>query len=443
MLASAEDGRLAERWEAPIKYNQPFDQPSNPEAPYIDGNPAAGIQGSIVPAAAVEFPQRELVNFTLDSRIYAPANTDMHQLARSVQSGMVNFGVDTGIPNALATVLIPPLLGYFDGLRVFVRAAYRNTGRATLAIGGLGAREVIRFDGKQLKDGDILPGAVQGYAYDAVRSKWQLMNASIGGLPYLQQNLTIYVNYGIGDDANDGISNTVGHALKTLQGAFNLAFSYPPSQFTITIIIADDNRYPGAITPYWAGPNINVIGNVAAPQNVVITGQNNHAIALYGINTMIVQGVSVATTVGAQGPAAGFVAANAATMYVENCRSYYCQGAVFEAFGGNLSISTHTFAGNAGELYWAVKNGNLSFYDGAKQQIIAGPITVGNTALATQNGSILLPPGWPVFVNPGNVTGRRYFSDGNGVIFVNGAPAGINFFPGTAAGLTDHGGQYY
>ena len=45
-----------------MKYNQPFDQPSNPNAPYIDGNPSAGIQGSIVPAAAIEYDQREIVN---------------------------------------------------------------------------------------------------------------------------------------------------------------------------------------------------------------------------------------------------------------------------------------------------------------------------------------------------------------------------------------------
>jgi hypothetical protein len=42
-------------------YNQPLDQPANTNAPYIDGNPAAGIQGSIVPAASIEYDQREVV----------------------------------------------------------------------------------------------------------------------------------------------------------------------------------------------------------------------------------------------------------------------------------------------------------------------------------------------------------------------------------------------
>ena len=41
-----------------MKYNQPYGI-TDPEAPYINGDPSIGRQGSIIPAAAVEFPQRE------------------------------------------------------------------------------------------------------------------------------------------------------------------------------------------------------------------------------------------------------------------------------------------------------------------------------------------------------------------------------------------------
>lgn len=44
-----------------MQYNQPLDQPTNPNAPYVDGSPAAGIQGSIVPAASIEYDQREII----------------------------------------------------------------------------------------------------------------------------------------------------------------------------------------------------------------------------------------------------------------------------------------------------------------------------------------------------------------------------------------------
>jgi hypothetical protein len=76
-------------------YNQPGDQPSNPSAPYVDGNPSAGIQGSIVPAAGVEFDQREIVAviqwaFDHGFRDYAgalcatPSNSDLTQLLKAI-----------------------------------------------------------------------------------------------------------------------------------------------------------------------------------------------------------------------------------------------------------------------------------------------------------------------------------------------------------------------
>lgn len=77
-------------------YNQPYDQPTNPNAPYVDGNPAAGIQGSIVPAAGVEFDQREIVEVIQQAynRKYsdftstpcaAPGNTDLTQLRKAIE----------------------------------------------------------------------------------------------------------------------------------------------------------------------------------------------------------------------------------------------------------------------------------------------------------------------------------------------------------------------
>jgi hypothetical protein len=79
-----------------MRYNQPFDQPSNPNAPYVDGEPAAGIEGSIVPAASVEFDQREIVEViqTAFNRNYtdfsgaacaAPSNIDLTQLRKAIE----------------------------------------------------------------------------------------------------------------------------------------------------------------------------------------------------------------------------------------------------------------------------------------------------------------------------------------------------------------------
>jgi len=79
-----------------MQYNQPLDQPTLPNAPYIDGNANAGIQGSIVPAASIEYDQRETVEviFRANSRGYSdfsgascapPANTDLMQLRKAIE----------------------------------------------------------------------------------------------------------------------------------------------------------------------------------------------------------------------------------------------------------------------------------------------------------------------------------------------------------------------
>jgi hypothetical protein len=79
-----------------MQYNQPLDQKTNPNAPYVDGDPDAGIQGSIVPAAALEFDQREVIEVIsrANSRGYSdfsdtpcapPANADLMQLRKAIE----------------------------------------------------------------------------------------------------------------------------------------------------------------------------------------------------------------------------------------------------------------------------------------------------------------------------------------------------------------------
>jgi hypothetical protein len=41
-----------------VKYNQPYGV-SDPNAAYVNGDPSAGIQGSIPPAASIEYPHRQ------------------------------------------------------------------------------------------------------------------------------------------------------------------------------------------------------------------------------------------------------------------------------------------------------------------------------------------------------------------------------------------------
>jgi hypothetical protein len=54
-------------------------------APYIDGNRSSGTKGSIVPAAAIEFTQRELVNLIAFAGL-TPDNADLEQVRKAIEA---------------------------------------------------------------------------------------------------------------------------------------------------------------------------------------------------------------------------------------------------------------------------------------------------------------------------------------------------------------------
>jgi hypothetical protein len=159
-----------------MKYQQPYGV-TDPNAPYINGNPAAGIEGSIPPALAFEEPMREIVNFITDSGM-TPNDNDLHQLAESVQSGQVNYGIDAGTQNAMITRLTPGLPAYYPGLIARVKALHGNLNDATHTTftldAGCGPAPVVRSDGSLPVTGDVPAGAITTYVFDGTR--WQIQN---------------------------------------------------------------------------------------------------------------------------------------------------------------------------------------------------------------------------------------------------------------------------
>ena len=67
-----------------MKYVPPLGA-ADPNASYHDGNPEAGILGSIVPAAAIERPQREILSVLAAAGI-VPSDTDNAQLAAAISA---------------------------------------------------------------------------------------------------------------------------------------------------------------------------------------------------------------------------------------------------------------------------------------------------------------------------------------------------------------------
>jgi hypothetical protein len=211
-----------------MKYNQPYGI-TDPNAPYINGDPSVGQAGSIPPAASIEYPQREIVNLISDANAFPPDNADLHQLGRALQSGLIWYGLDTGATNVLQMNLSPAPLGYYDGMLVGCRAKNTNTAAAALNINALGARPIVRIDGGVTVPNDIPKDSQYIYRYDNTNARWIILTGAGGsvGRPPLAHPMDIYVDVAIGSDTNfDGSQATINGAsgpFQTIQHAFVVA----------------------------------------------------------------------------------------------------------------------------------------------------------------------------------------------------------------------------
>lgn len=102
-----------------MEYNPPYGS-SDPNAAYIDRNTAGATSGSRVPAAAVEYPQREIMAVIAAAGI-APDNGDLTQLLQSINHliSMATGGGDTSnfvlMPQARTRLPIFPEVLTSDG----------------------------------------------------------------------------------------------------------------------------------------------------------------------------------------------------------------------------------------------------------------------------------------------------------------------------------------
>src|SRR5215831_18013979 len=446
----------AARWTArheedQMKYNQPYGV-SDPNAAYINGDPSVGRAGSIPPAESIEYPQREIVNFLVDTGL-TPVNTDLHQLAKSVQWGKVMYAVDSGPVNAVAVTLTPPLTAYQDGQIFRVRINLSNTGPATFNAGP-GPVNIVRRGGAVLQAGDLPAGYMTMLTYSALHNNVELYGASFAPasfVPILAANSNLYVNGTTGDDTiYDGTSATISGAhgpFKTITRAVTETFKYGPSVYTMTINVAAGTYPERVVFPQVIGPT--VILNGAGTANTFITGvagTSMHTVLVTGPNQLTVQNCTVSQPGGAGG-ASCFSAANGATIIIQNCATGSAGGYIFNSYGGYMFVGTHTF--NAGTSCLSVIT---SFWGGffnigvgavAAVWTFAGACTCsGPFAAASSAGQISVPnpPYVPTFPGAGSVTGSKYNAALNGVINTQGQS--VSFLPGNSAGTTGSGGQY-
>jgi hypothetical protein len=198
-----------------MKYNPPYGI-TDPNAAYINGNPAAGIQGSIVPAEAIEYDQREIVNSILQAGL-VPDNGNLQQMWQATQRNpwITHAAVDGGTAGQMEATLNPSPLALFFGMDVRIKPAYDCPGPSTLNLNVLGAYPVVRAGGAALQAGDYIAGEVLYLAFDG--AAWQIVNwRGPPGATSTVNNYSTKIPFAIAGGTADALTATFTPTITTL-----------------------------------------------------------------------------------------------------------------------------------------------------------------------------------------------------------------------------------
>lgn len=434
-----------------MQYNKPFDQ-SDPTAAYVNGNPAAGVQGSIPPAEAIEYPQREIINVIVAAGL-TPSNTDLTQLLQAIRllgapaKGLLHWGLDVGSVNAVVVTASPALTIYEAGNTIITVPAQTSTAAAvTINVNGLGTKNIVKANGSALVPGDIQQSTLTILVYDGTnfRLNYPAKSDIAAAFVLPGQSTTIYVRTD-GSDSNDGGANTSGRAMATLQAALGLAATKALGG-SITIQMGN----PGTYTAPTSIPSIlgtlKIQGDTTAQDSYIIsgTGGQGSAVVVASSVTLSIFGLRITNT--------GSFTSNHTLAAVLGAR-VTVQNVTLNNGGTGSNTGAHLFAANGssigvnpgcvltganmGSAFAAYSNSSISIGGTSAVSISSSPTFAQATAIVLTCGNITCLPGSSV---TGTVTGTRYNCVTNGTIDVGGG--GVNFFPGTVSGTTSTGGQY-
>jgi hypothetical protein len=446
-----------------LLYNQPYGV-SDPDAPYINGNPSTGTMGSIPPAASIEHPQREIVNLIKDAAL-VPVSGDLHQLAKGVQSGRLIWGDDTGSINQVSLAPLPAVTALTKGMQFLTMWAHDNTGPVVASVSGLPFIEVVRpADGASLQPLDIRAGAIGCLAYDAIRNKFQLAwsQQPLGSQVYLVTNLDYYVGGAGASDNNDGTAaaftaGTLKGPFATPQKAMNTIANFNLNGHNISVHVADGTypalhlgRMAGSGTVFW-------LGNQASPLNCVLAGNGTSAIGgqncgpNHSLRGFTVQSDGTYTNepmcgMNISGTGTSIDLLDIAYGHCNGSQLAVTQGAVV-SLGLKQIINGNARGANPGmSSGWHIYLGTNSII---QPNGGAMPTLNINGAYGGLNGGGFLNcyalAFGEIFYSGisgfGNWTGIKYQVQSNAIVSTHGG--GANYLPGTIPGIQATGGQYF
>lgn len=168
-----------------MKYVQPIGEAAG--AAYVDAVPASGIEGSAVPAAAIESPMRELEALIVDAGL-VPSQAILTQVAAAVrtllQKNAASVSVAGGTADQITGSYTPTVTALTHGMTLYVRAVSANattTPQFTPFFGTIPWYTIVKGAQAPLAPGDIAGiGHWLMLQFDAPSSKWVLLNPATG-----------------------------------------------------------------------------------------------------------------------------------------------------------------------------------------------------------------------------------------------------------------------
>lgn len=418
-----------------MKYNQPYGGLT--DAPYVNGDPSIGRAGSIPPAEAIEYPQREIANFITDSAI-TPTNVDLRQLGKSIQSGKVIYVIDTGTVNAYSATLTPTPSAYTAGMSFRIKMLTTPTGPSTINFNALGAKNIIKSGGIFLNGGEWQANDIVSLTYDG--TSFQLINSASNTSKLLSAPRDYFVS-NTGSDSADGL--TIGTAFATLGKAQATSQTFNQNGFDITIHVSN-GTYAGPVNcgPINGSGAIRYVGNISTPANVLVSSSAGSAFVVSGASYFF-DGVQVSSAAASGGdPGCGILTVSGGKANIGAVNAGVCFGHHFSASGVSQVniIGPIRISGGAQAHLYSTVVGSITLNPLVSPAVtITTPVTF-SLAFALADNLAVQYGVFGVITNPGNVTGKRYDASSNSIINARGN--GPNHFPGTIAGTTSTGAQY-
>lgn len=251
-------------------------------------------------------------------------------------------------------------------------------------------------------------------------------------------NLIFYVATTGSDSTGDGSIGTpwatLQHAADVVQQTYDLA-----GQYSATINVADGTYNGGVIVSgatvgSTGNGSLIFVGNAGTPANVIVNNGGGDAFrategAKFNVTGLKITALNSGLNAIGQGSEIAF----------SNVNFGACGFAHIFANGGQVSTSSnYAISGSSPSHFFAQIDGNV--------QVVSSTVTLtGTPAFSTAfaqalRAAVLYTPG---LTFSGSATGPRFAIGLNSVVETGTAGVNLTYFPGSSAGATSTGGQYY